>query len=278
MSAEANLTAAQVASRVHLIHVTGNPAGRIQFSELLLSQALAGEIPLSRSVVGGRSYCGPSSAFVERECGWSPRGVVYTYAGRALSNYGRVAFAFYPSVEDGRFFGATPFDSGRMLRATGFQSDVFRLTHIAPGDIPARTKLVNDLRLDSRWRDRFGDWLVEHFPGGPDGYWSMQPAPPGPGGLYDPANFPPDADAAYWTAWTWEVTLLAPVPLAECSAWCPDPDEAQVFRRIMMDGALTPAVDRLIMALNRKRIDSDLQGLVDYAAVLESWVRRESLK
>src|SRR5579871_4422330 len=154
----------RAAESIPLIHVTDR-VGRTSLTELLLR----GEIPTSAEEFG---YCGANARFVEDQIN-HPR-CVYFYAGRAYPSYGRVALAFNSSVENNRFYSATPFDSGGLIRPSEELDRAFRIA-LNPDGLPQRVEYCKASAVSPPvgWRRELARWFVEYYPGGPNGYWEQ---------------------------------------------------------------------------------------------------------
>lgn len=253
---QAITAAQQSATGMPLIHVTERE-GRFGLAGILLSPT--NTIPLSDD---GR-YCGALTQEAERLLGISP--CVYFYAGRADQQYGRAAFAFPPSIEDGRNVSVTPFDSGALVHPTE-PLDV----NLTAGGFSSVREFFDASCWGPDWRSRFGELLAAYFPAA-DSYWIAKPTYPDPDEIY--------VRNARYNAWTVEVRLSPSPSILSCVGWTYHED----FRNALLEMMDTPPLDisdpnsPLRELLTRSPAPPENRCSLSFAALLEGLVRTSSL-
>src|SRR6266571_993263 len=156
-SYKVNLTTSRVgASKIYLVHVSGNP-DRASFLRLLSTPPH--EIPISEAVY---NYCSNKTRQAEDMLGIGRS--VYFFAGRAHQEFGEIALAFDPRCEDSHAGSATPFDTGGL-------ADRKITTNLSSTSARRLRKFVKESEFPLRsWRKQFSRFLAAYF-SPPSNYW-----------------------------------------------------------------------------------------------------------
>jgi hypothetical protein len=254
----AALPAAQrVATRIPLVHVTGNEnRNRIPFERLILDSPH--EIPTAADL----HYCGDLTRQAEDLLGL-PRSC-YFYAGRAHPQYGSVALAFAAGCEADRDGSATPFDSGALVHPTnrlqltlaGGDSDANRIAFARASQLPLPD-----------WRREFARFLAAYFQD-VRSYWLDRPVRVDPEEVFILNND--------WVAWTFEIRFDRGPSIHDRLTWCADSFVMSRLRRLEMDDPLpTPgSAPTPLQRFLQGPAPLAPAGSPDFHTEIEAWFRQ----
>jgi hypothetical protein len=190
---------------MHLVQVLERLDDRVGILWVLVHNN--GYIPTSAD----RRYWG--AAFkMEARLGIQP--AVYFYAGRANTEYGALAVAFHPTVEENnQCISVTPFDSGALVN---FGRGALKLRGVGHGStsLSARRAFFQAAVAEfaSPWRDAAAWYLAAYFPQRDD-YWRNQPYQADPEGIFA-------LNAGEFVQWAIEVRIGEPVNFVRyAAAW-----------------------------------------------------------
>jgi hypothetical protein len=203
------IRARELATSVHLIHVTGPK--EVPFDELLSESPHA--IPTSEHP----QYYSDATRRAEDLLGLARS--AYFYAGRACPAFGDLALAFEPTIEAGHKVSVSPIDTGGLVHEMRY----IKCALPAPDDDASRVEFGKASEItELDWRSEFARFLAGFFDPLRN-YWTGRPTYADPEQVFTLDNT--------WRAWTFEVRFAEPHAIIDRVAWTARKAQLDLLRR-----------------------------------------------